>query len=318
MEEDIKNDTTGSADRNTAFLQRSEVRISTLHRIAGTFVGGAGLTVLLPWLLKDNMANLFRAFGNSFVFPSWFFWLGIFATANIFVLPLIALYFLIVDLIYFYFTHSIIEEVKVIDKNKEVNMIYVPELIIKPLNLNANLDDEVKAASKTIDDLVKSLLILVLRYWKAFLLTLGSVLWTILASMSLDTPSPNEQHHSRITDVTLLVLLLWGPLSSFLVSRPKRLIFQNAKDKKKAMLHFGKNPALNLFEEISLLLSFLCLLASTILISNIESAPFINEKTISSLWGIFNARVFLVLLSWTLWVYASWYKLLQARERFRH
>lgn len=31
-----------------AFLQRSEVRLSTMHRIANAFLSGAGLLVLFP------------------------------------------------------------------------------------------------------------------------------------------------------------------------------------------------------------------------------------------------------------------------------
>lgn len=53
-----------------AYLQRAETRLSTLHRVAGAFISGAGLLTLLASLA----------------------------------LPILALYLLIRDLILFYFT----------------------------------------------------------------------------------------------------------------------------------------------------------------------------------------------------------------------
>jgi hypothetical protein len=45
-----------------AFLQRGEVRLSTLHRLAGLLLGGAGLLLLLPALLGQALPQLFSSF----------------------------------------------------------------------------------------------------------------------------------------------------------------------------------------------------------------------------------------------------------------
>ena len=53
-----------SADERNAmraFLQRSEVRLSTMHRVAVGFLSGAGLLFLYPIFLKDGVLDLVRA-----------------------------------------------------------------------------------------------------------------------------------------------------------------------------------------------------------------------------------------------------------------
>ncbi len=106
------------AERNAmrAYLQRTEVRLSTLHRIAVSFVSGAGLMILFPLFIKDEITGILRVFIN--------FWVetlptlatsdqvfGIAAMATLafpFVLsafmPLYGLYLLLKDVIHFYFT----------------------------------------------------------------------------------------------------------------------------------------------------------------------------------------------------------------------
>lgn len=44
-----------------AFLQRSEVRLSTVHRIATALLSGAGVLVLVPALGRDGIVNVMRA-----------------------------------------------------------------------------------------------------------------------------------------------------------------------------------------------------------------------------------------------------------------
>src|SRR4051794_34504074 len=41
-----------------AYLQRGETRLSTLHRVAGAFLSGAGLLTLLPVLLSSTFTTL--------------------------------------------------------------------------------------------------------------------------------------------------------------------------------------------------------------------------------------------------------------------
>jgi hypothetical protein len=48
-----------------AFLQRGEVRLSTLHRLAGLLLGGAGLLLLLPALLGQALPQLFTSLGMT-------------------------------------------------------------------------------------------------------------------------------------------------------------------------------------------------------------------------------------------------------------
>ncbi len=53
---------TDDQERNAmrAFLQRTEVRLSTIHRVAVGFISGAGLLFLLPVFLKDAILALVR------------------------------------------------------------------------------------------------------------------------------------------------------------------------------------------------------------------------------------------------------------------
>ncbi|HKO59328.1 MAG TPA: bifunctional diaminohydroxyphosphoribosylaminopyrimidine deaminase/5-amino-6-(5-phosphoribosylamino)uracil reductase RibD [Thermoanaerobaculia bacterium] len=50
----------GPKDREAmrAFLQRGEVRLSTMHRIAGVFLNGAGLLLLFPLFLRESLRDL--------------------------------------------------------------------------------------------------------------------------------------------------------------------------------------------------------------------------------------------------------------------
>lgn len=55
------NDTDVHEQENNAlrsYLQRSEVRLSTMHRIGSSFIGGAGLLILLPVIMKDSMTSI--------------------------------------------------------------------------------------------------------------------------------------------------------------------------------------------------------------------------------------------------------------------
>src|SRR5690606_8520058 len=55
------NFTTDERNAMRAFLQRSEVRISTIHRVAVGFLSGAGLLFLFPVFLKDGVLTLITA-----------------------------------------------------------------------------------------------------------------------------------------------------------------------------------------------------------------------------------------------------------------
>src|SRR5687768_5024416 len=60
------------AERNAmrSYIQRSEVRLSTLHRVATAFISGAGLLLLIPVFFKDAVDSLLAVLlaqaGNQF------------------------------------------------------------------------------------------------------------------------------------------------------------------------------------------------------------------------------------------------------------
>ena len=100
-----------------AYLQRSEVRISTQHRIATAFIGGAGLLLLIPIFLRDIVDGELTVFlelvGN--LFPAWGNIAGGLASAVLLislgiplalslVIPMYGVYLLLKDLVHFYFT----------------------------------------------------------------------------------------------------------------------------------------------------------------------------------------------------------------------
>ena len=88
-----------------AFLQRSEVRLSTLHRIAGAFLSGAGLLVVLPLVAKDSLVGPVRTMLHELVHdfdaPTAML-LAVFLAAL--ALPMMSLYLLFKDIALFYFT----------------------------------------------------------------------------------------------------------------------------------------------------------------------------------------------------------------------
>lgn len=107
------------AERNAmrAYLQRCEVRISTQHRIATAFIGGAGLLVLIPIFLRDIvdgiLAFLIAQIGN--IYPMLTSPMGELVSLGFFVcvgyvfllslgIPLVGVYWLLEDLVHFYFT----------------------------------------------------------------------------------------------------------------------------------------------------------------------------------------------------------------------
>ncbi|HUN23156.1 MAG TPA: hypothetical protein PK299_08515 [Anaerolineales bacterium] len=88
-----------------AYLQRSEVRLSTMHRVAGIFLNGAGLLFLFPVMFKDavrELANVLIGFAHGNLLGPALLLLVPFAISM--AIPIYALWSLIKDLVYFYFT----------------------------------------------------------------------------------------------------------------------------------------------------------------------------------------------------------------------
>jgi hypothetical protein len=107
------------AERNAmrAYLQRSEVRISTQHRIATAFVGGAGLLLLIPVFFRDVIEGIIEVLliTTTTRFPGLDSTLDLLLTLVLYALilypfflsfyiPIYSLYLLLKDIIHFYFS----------------------------------------------------------------------------------------------------------------------------------------------------------------------------------------------------------------------
>lgn len=102
-----------------AYLQRCEVRLSTMHRIGVAFINGAGLLILFPVFFRDVIlviinsfltldVNQFPQYGDLGLLPSITLYLALLYPFVVMVgLPLLAMYLLLKDMVHFYFTiHS--------------------------------------------------------------------------------------------------------------------------------------------------------------------------------------------------------------------
>ena len=87
------------------FLARLETRLSTLHRVIGAFVGGAGLLVLVPIFFKDSFIDTFSILISARDQAQGLATEALLVVSILTVaVPLSALYFLIRDLVRVYFT----------------------------------------------------------------------------------------------------------------------------------------------------------------------------------------------------------------------
>lgn len=107
------------SERNAmrGYLQRSEVRLSTLHRIATAFIGGAGLLLLIPVFFKDVVDSIIQTLldqplsqftelgvtGNMLVTAALFL-LILYPLGLSLAIPLYGVYLLVKDIVHFYFT----------------------------------------------------------------------------------------------------------------------------------------------------------------------------------------------------------------------
>jgi hypothetical protein len=104
-------------DAMRAYLARTEVRLSTMHRIALGFINGAGILLLFPIFFKDAITVIIHTFlisGLTNHFPEmgqngeWLSLLLFICVLLPFVvsvvIPIYALYLLLKDILHFYFT----------------------------------------------------------------------------------------------------------------------------------------------------------------------------------------------------------------------
>jgi hypothetical protein len=107
------------AERNAmrSYLQRCEVRLSTLHRIATAFISGAGLLLLVPVFFKDAIKDIITILLEQHVnqFPSLDPRIALVLTGLLFLsvlyplllslaIPVYGVYLLLKDIVHFYFT----------------------------------------------------------------------------------------------------------------------------------------------------------------------------------------------------------------------
>jgi hypothetical protein len=86
-----------------AFLQRCEVRLSTMHRVATALLSGAGILVLLPALERDSIVLVVRSLLTGTL--SWSRGLLVIGVLLSILLALTALWLMVMELTRFYF-HS--------------------------------------------------------------------------------------------------------------------------------------------------------------------------------------------------------------------
>ncbi len=91
-----------------SFLQRSEVRLSTIHRVAQALLGGSALVLLLPLFIRDGFPKLTVLLVSCIdAKQSWVAISGIAVAAALsIVLPVAAIFLLVGDLLGFYFTSN--------------------------------------------------------------------------------------------------------------------------------------------------------------------------------------------------------------------
>jgi pyrimidine deaminase RibD-like protein len=92
-----------------SYLQRGEVRLSTMHRIAGAFLSGAGILILLPVLFRDSLSTIVGTLSKFAAGAEW--WevslYYVLPCVLVFGIPLWSLWLLLKDLTNFYFTANI-------------------------------------------------------------------------------------------------------------------------------------------------------------------------------------------------------------------
>lgn len=120
-----------------SYLQRAEVRLSTIHRVAQALLGGSALVLLLPLFLRDAfpkmMTVLIAAYdGDQPLLPA--VTIGVAATLVI-LLPIPAIYLLVGDLLGFYFTSNTFGAHPTGDR-EDARVVFNPRFILPGLGFN--------------------------------------------------------------------------------------------------------------------------------------------------------------------------------------
>ncbi len=137
-----------------AFLQRSEVRLSTVHRVATALLSGAGLMVLLPAIARDSIVSVISALLSDDLDLAHLCLIG--AMVALLTLPCAALWLVLRDLTLFYFHAQ-----HVVHDGSEV---FTPRFTLTAIRLPADEIDadtrhslqEVRTAPSSVELLVPS------------------------------------------------------------------------------------------------------------------------------------------------------------------
>jgi hypothetical protein len=145
-----------------AFLQRSEVRLSTIHRVGQALLGGSALVLLLPLFIRDGFPKLTSLVVSSFdARQSWVATSGIAVAAVVSIaLPVMAIFLLVGDLLGFYFTSNTFGALGA--EHAPTRPRFNPRFIIPGLGFNDDeLSDDLRAQldAGRRDDWTKALLV---------------------------------------------------------------------------------------------------------------------------------------------------------------
>lgn len=146
-----------------AFLQRSEVRLSTVHRVGQALLGGSALVLLLPLFIRDGFPRMTTLLISSYdAHQQWVVIVGIAVAAVLsVVLPVVAIYLLVSDLLGFYFTSNTFGAPGA-GPAKRNRTVFNPRFIIPGLGFNS---DELSATTGRLlaegrdDEWTKALLV---------------------------------------------------------------------------------------------------------------------------------------------------------------
>ena len=157
---EVSNEDSRAAMR--AFLQRSEVRLSTIHRVAQALLGGSALVLLLPLFIRDGFPKLTALLISCYdARQSWVSTSGIAVAAVLsIVLPVAAIFLLVGDLLGFYFTSNTFGALGA--EHGRTTPRFNPRFIIPGLGFNDDeLSDEMRVAldAGRRDEWTKALLV---------------------------------------------------------------------------------------------------------------------------------------------------------------
>ncbi len=117
-------------DRARVYLARGETRLSTMHRVAGVFVGGAGLLTLIPFMLKDALMNIAGRIQNTLDVVSIVIAILIVTTL---VIGVYALQCLFKDLVLFYFSPN---------HESQSTGVFLPRLSLSVLTIQLAVNED--------------------------------------------------------------------------------------------------------------------------------------------------------------------------------